>query len=293
MSVSLDTAKTGANLGDTMYDNYVEKMKGILRLETKLHNFTEKLAELQNDDDVSIAQLGRNRKLAQNLKQKIKGVRAELSTLTESTQLDIGSGPVATHIEAILQKFNIQGQKYHGKSFVGNDCHKYTSLQTYHAICCGIVSKTQELSDNETTIQLAVTTKEKFLKLWQLFSTVHSMVSHNDYIMDETILRIDTAIENYLTYFRERFPHVRISLKQHLLEDHVVPWIMRYHYGFGFFGEQGMESIHHAIRKIAENHSGIVKPLDRLLSTIEEHHLHIQPDIRSHVPPIKKRKSVQ
>ena len=60
--------------------------------------------------------------------------------------------------------------------------------------------------------------------------------------------------------------------------------------GFGLFGEQGMESIHHRIRLIADDHTGIINPVKRLRATVEEHHLRTLPQIRSLIPPIKKRK---
>ena len=82
-----------------------------------------------------------------------------------------------------------------------------------------------------------------------------------------------------------------LALKQHLLEDHAVQWLAKYHYGFGLFGEQGIESIHHKIRIIADNHIGIVSPLQRLLSTIEEHHLQSMPEIAREISSLTKSSS--
>ena len=76
-------------------------------------------------------------------------------------------------------------------------------------------------------------------------------------------------------------PSVRITTKQHLLEDHAMDWIIQYQFGFGLFGEQGMESIHHKIRRLADNHHGIINPLQRLKATIQEHHLHTYPEMKS------------
>ena len=53
------------------------------------------------------------------------------------------------------------------------------------------------------------------------------------------------------------------------------------------------ESIHHKIRIIADNHHGIINPVSRLLSTIEEHHLHTLPEVKAQVPAIKVRRLYQ
>ena len=106
----------------------------------------------------------------------------------------------------------------------------------------------------------------------------------------DSLPRIQTVIEKYCAHFRQQFPDVRIILKQHLLEDYALTWLTHYHFGFGLFGEQGMNSIHHKISIITDNHNNIINPVQRLKSTIQEHHLHTLPDIRTQIPPIKKKK---
>ena len=43
---------------------------------------------------------------------------------------------------------------------------------------------------------------------------------------------------------RSEFPEATIIPKLHLLEDHMVEWLKKYHMAPGLMGEQGAESIH-------------------------------------------------
>ena len=45
----------------------------------------------------------------------------------------------------------------------------------------------------------------------------------------------------YMTFYRARFPEVRIIPKQHILEAHCVRWIRRWGFGLALHGEQGGE----------------------------------------------------
>ncbi len=48
-----------------------------------------------------------------------------------------------------------------------------------------------------------------------------------------------------MLYYRTTFPDASVIVKMHLLQDHMVPFLRRWHgVGFGLLGEQGSESIH-------------------------------------------------
>ena len=47
-------------------------------------------------------------------------------------------------------------------------------------------------------------------------------------------------ISGFLQYLRHNFLDVTISLKLHMMEDHIIPFITRWGAGCGFFGEQGI-----------------------------------------------------
>ena len=252
----------------------------------------EKILELEAEcDDSTLSQLHGKLKKIETVKQKLSNTTEKVTKLESKLNLPTGSGPLVRSLEQSLQKHKIQRQKYHGKSFIGNDCHKYLSHQVYSNICDSILEKTTELTENEIIRRQARDIVFKFKRLWGLFASIHKSISYSNHIDDDFIPLIQRSINEYTSFFRENFPGVRITLKQHLLEDHAVQWLAKYHYGFGLFGEQGIESIHHKIRIIADNHIGIVSPLQRLLSTIEEHHLQSMPEIAREISSLTKSSS--
>lgn len=48
-----------------------------------------------------------------------------------------------------------------------------------------------------------------------------------------------------MAFYRQTFPTATILPKMHILEDHVIPWMQRWHIGARLMGEQGAESIMH------------------------------------------------
>ena len=157
-------------------------------------------------------------------------------------------------------------------------------------VCENIITKTRELTNSDTLLQNARTISLHFRKLWQSFLAIHNKISHSKFIEDDEYPHIRQALDMYFDFFRQEFPKERIILKQHLLEDHAFPWLVTHRFGFGLFGEQDMESIHHKIRINADNHHGTINPVSRLLSIIEEHHVHTLPEVKAQVPAIKVRR---
>ena len=99
------------------------------------------------------------------------------------------------------------------------------------------------------------------------------------------------AIQTFMDYYRATFPNASITLKLHLLEDHVVPFIERWNgVGFGLLGEQGAESIHARFNNLKRQAVGIRKDVDRLKSTLKAHLLQCSPANIIAKPPAKKRK---
>ena len=89
--------------------------------------------------------------------------------------------------------------------------------------------------------------------------------------------------------YRSSFPHATILPKMHLLEDHVVPWLKRWHVGSGLMGEQGAEQIHAHIHHLEATYSNIPDPLRRLEYIMHEHSLQTSPSLCSLQPPKPKR----
>ena len=90
--------------------------------------------------------------------------------------------------------------------------------------------------------------------------------------------------------YRESFPTATVLPKMHMLEEHVVPWLRRWHVGFGMMGEQGAESIHAYFNSLGRTYRGIPDPVQRPKQTMKEHLLHVAPANIAAKPTIKKRK---
>ncbi|KAI8494387.1 hypothetical protein Bbelb_276130 [Branchiostoma belcheri] len=92
---------------------------------------------------------------------------------------------------------------------------------------------------------------------------------------NEEISNLDCNIKHFLAKYRELFPTSSVSVKMHLLEEHVIPWIRCWGVGLGFHGEQGVEQVHAVFNRINRSTSSIPDAVRRLKSTLETHLLQI------------------
>jgi hypothetical protein len=76
-----------------------------------------------------------------------------------------------------------------------------------------------------------------------------------------------------------------------MLEEHVVPWLRKWHVGFGLLGEQGIESIHAHFNSLGRTYRSIPEEVTRLHYLLKEHLLHIAPENVAAAPDIKRRRS--
>ena len=136
-------------------------------------------------------------------------------------------------------------QAYHSGSFIGNHCNKYLKTEVYSDIFNGIVSKTREITSQPEILDKANTIATTFHKLFSMFSGIHKLTAHSTFITEDEILLIDRSIRKFCSYFREKFPEVRFTLKLHLLEDHAIDNIKKFRFGMGLLGEQGRLTSHH------------------------------------------------
>lgn len=93
-------------------------------------------------------------------------------------------------------------------------------------------------------------------------------------------LSTEQDIEAFVTFFRSNFPDATFPPKMHMLEEHVVPFLRRWHFPLGFFGEQGGESIHKDFVQLASTFSHVKPSTMRLKKVLEEHHLVVHPKNR-------------
>jgi hypothetical protein len=93
--------------------------------------------------------------------------------------------------------------------------------------------------------------------------------------------------------YRDTFPWATVLPKMHILEEHVVPWLRRWHVGFGLMGEQGAESIHAYFNSLKRTYQGVPDRVRRLDQMMREHLLHIAPSNIAAKPAIKRRKHIE
>ena len=93
-----------------------------------------------------------------------------------------------------------------------------------------------------------------------------------------------------MSFYRAEFPWATILPKMHVMEDHVIPWMKRFHIGAGLMGEQGAESIHARMMKLERDYRGIKDELDSLKYIVHEQALYTAPSLSALWPPTKKRK---
>lgn len=93
-------------------------------------------------------------------------------------------------------------------------------------------------------------------------------------------------------FYRESFPNATVLPKMHMLEEHVVPWLRRWHIGFGLMGEQGAESIHAYFNTLVKTFRGIYDPVTRLKRMLHEHLLHVAPVNIASKPIVKRKKKL-
>ena len=103
----------------------------------------------------------------------------------------------------------------------------------------------------------------------------------------------DEAIKSFLSYYRWVFPEASVTVKMHMLEEHLVPFLREWRgIGFGLMAEQGAESIHKEFNNLMHRFVNIPDRVERLRCVLREHHLRCCPVNRDAKPQPKKRKSV-
>ena len=95
-----------------------------------------------------------------------------------------------------------------------------------------------------------------------------------------------------MAYYRATFPFSTVLPKMHIVEDHAVPWLKRWHVGSGLMGEQGAESIHAHLHKLDVQLCGIPNELQRLQYIVREYNLQSSPQLNDLQPPPRKREKL-
>ena len=282
-SIALFIARCDTDLSDSVFDRFVKQQRNILELKAQKNKIIEKLERFE--DVTCLAKLATEER---RLKAAYTSIDQKIAQAKQASKLGVTSGPVSAHLETVLQKHGISVQAYHGRSFVGNHCHKYLRLPVYTQLCQAVIDCTLQYCDAEHVVNMAETTCQRFLQLNQLYSEVHSHVSHGRPTNEKELGDAQQHINHYLAYVRDNFP-MKVLPKMHFLEDHVVPWMRRWGHGMAFHGEQAVESIHAEFNRLHRAASGIRNRDTRCLSVMKAHHMKCSPTIQSYIVQPKKR----
>ena len=85
---------------------------------------------------------------------------------------------------------------------------------------------------------------------------------------------------------RKSFSKATVPVKMHLLEDHTVAWVQKWHVGFGLLGEQGAESKFNALHR---THASIHETLQHYQCVMKEHLISTAPENVAAIAVVTKR----
>ncbi|KAL9976703.1 hypothetical protein ACROYT_G014030 [Oculina patagonica] len=249
-------AETDEAAGDTDLDNYITQLRNAREHHQLARSYLEEaqqtvgyatylitagaLIHTEEAPNPIVLQLQQH---AQDMQSKATREETLGRQINECAKFSRDTGLVYKALEDTLQSINVKRQAYHSHSFVGNHidiCLKESSIQK---ITRTIVDKTSEQCPGLT--EEAKSIERKFHTLFTLFAKCHFSYNASAPMKDEEITTLAQDICTFTNYFREQFPQATIPPKMHMLEDHVVSFIQKWHFPLGFFGEQGGESIHH------------------------------------------------
>ncbi|XP_070533862.1 uncharacterized protein [Ptychodera flava] len=122
---------------------------------------------------------------------------------------------------------------------------------------------------------------QKYLPLMTYFARCHNIYNVARELTDEEIETLSSSITDLFSYLRTTFPEVSITPKLHMLEEHVLARISSCKVGLGFFGENGIEAIHHKINESIRNYGNMAgKQIDMIFCLYKDHLYNIFQKIR-------------
>ncbi|KAL5489078.1 hypothetical protein EMCRGX_G018128 [Ephydatia muelleri] len=128
----------------------------------------------------------------------------------------------------------------------------------------------------------------QFITAFSLFGKCHNICDQN-FIEEAHVHALDSAVHEFMAFFRGTFADATTPIKMHLLEDHATQWANATHVGFGLLGEQGAESIHAKFNRLGLAFAPIKDKVKQLQCIVKEHLLSIEPQIVAAIPPPTKR----
>ncbi len=164
-------------VGSTKYDEYISMKAELLICEERILEICDEIVDLkeQNEsEDLSLDKVRENEARMTELKTQEAKMRKEMANLeSKITVPGVDSDPVSACLDETLQKHGIKRQAYHGKSFVGNHCHKYLREEVYQSVTAGIVKQCELLTGDPDIIDEAKEIEAKFNEIFRLYREVY------------------------------------------------------------------------------------------------------------------------
>ncbi|XP_065662512.1 uncharacterized protein LOC136085135 isoform X1 [Hydra vulgaris] len=205
----------------------------------------------------------------------------------------MGQRPCTKMIETVLQKLKVQRQAYHGKSFIGNHVHKMLKKSSILQLCNCIPKLVHDEGYSGTNMhQFAIDISSKYKQLFDKFAQCYKIFSSKNTITQDDLILLKKNINDLMQFYRLNWPEASVTPKLHMLEHHAIPFMQKWGGGFGFYGEQGGESIHMEFNKLKTIYQSIPCPTLRLKSILKSHYQKTNPENMQLKPCLKKRKKI-
>ena len=174
----------------------------------------------------------------------------------------------------------MERQAYYGGCIIDNQCHKLLEDDVSKKLCDPIPIIVAENTNNQEVYNEAVEQCEKFKILFGKYGKCHRVFNSARHLQLDEIYALDENIKSFLMYLCMNWPEIKISPKLHMVEDRMIPFLMKWRVGCGFYGEQGGESIHKMFNTMKRNYSNVKKDTDRLKYIMNCHLASTNPNAR-------------
>ncbi|XP_065667726.1 uncharacterized protein LOC136088017 [Hydra vulgaris] len=298
--IAAEAVKSRINFSEE-YPVFVSKQKQLLNLQTEILNFDNQIQEINdvillaavnNSDNLENFQSLYSKEIELLNSEKAKKIDL-YNTLFEKHSSEMGQRPCTKMIETILQKLKVQRQAYHGKSFIGNHVHKMLKKSSILQLCNCIPKLVHDEGYSGTNMhQFAVEISSKYKQLFDKFAQCYKIFSSKNTITQDDLILLKKNINDLMKFYRLNWPEASVTPKLHMLEHHAIPFMQKWGAGFGFYGEQGGESIHMEFNKLKTTYQSIPCPTLRLKSILKSHYQKTNPENMQLKPCVKKRKKI-
>ncbi|XP_035686133.1 uncharacterized protein LOC118422598 [Branchiostoma floridae] len=247
------------------------------------------------DDELAEAVFNEATAMVSELVQRRDTLRKKASDILTKASVKPGKGPLASQLEPVMKSFKVHREAYQGRTFVGNHVNKMLNDKPIEHLTSSVVKTMGEICDGNdfplSIIRMGKEVAERHEKRLKMFAKCHKGYAHGGKKEDKDLDQLDLDIKSFMSEYRKDSRCV--SLKMHLLEEHVVPCIRRWGFGLGFLAEQGIEEVHAQFNRLAQSTRSIADPVARLKSTLKSHLIKVSPDHTGKVPaPVKRKKTV-